>query len=803
MRNLIAAMIFTTVSAMGQAASFQGLSYSTSGDVVPGKWTAQYSKAKALAKSGNVPMVAVFVRPTCGYCKSLGSALAGSSVSSWAAQRGYYLVIGVENTTSEASSVLSFAQTGSKLPFVGAWWPRDKSGREVKVKFNGRSGLMPVTSGSLAQQFMDSVDDCVGAYANVPPKYSKVTFDPKGGTINTSDRTRSVVTGKALGTLPTATRSGYELVGWFTSASGGDRVSSSTVVTKATTYYAQWKRVYLLSVTCDPAVGGKVSGAGSYAEGKAFSLKATATSGYVFAGWYSGTKLLSQETTHKGEMGTANLLLKAKFIRKTDDWVKIGELQAADEYETKQELAPISLSATGGSLPTLSVTKLPSGLKFTAKAIAGHAANTIYGTPTKSGIYSVQVSAKTAGGAKASAVLPLVVRAKGERIVRVACDETMGKVSGEGVFADGKKATVRATAASKHCFTGWRIGGELVSRSTSYGYPVDGKDVTLVAGFVSKEDDLDSVSLAVAGKMQAAAVVVTNVVRAGVQLKLPVVASARSGTSVTASGLPSGLKLAKTLVDKELKEYAYEISGTPSSPSKADAKTGLVKPTVAKIKVTTLGKNSVTYQYAFVIEALPAWAYGNFGGFAAADLYGTGAGAASLTVSSAGKISGKFALFGTNWTYSATGYAACEKPDDPVEGKFRFEGLAKKSKLTLPFAVEVTPGVKQCSVVSGEGEDWFMTLHRKVWSDKPALPSPKLAKTDLSDFGYASNLTVSVSSSGTATFSGRLNDGTRVSSSSSLVFIDEKELYQVYFVVPYSKTFNGYVDEISIDPLKE
>ena len=808
MRNLIAAMILATVSAMGQAASssFQGLSYSTSGEVVPGQWTAQYAKAKAAAKSKNVPLVAVFVRPTCTFCKNLGSALASSSVSSWAEKRGYYFVIGVEDTTSEASSVLTFARKGSALPFVGVWWPKDKSGKSVQVQFNGRSGLMPVTSGSLAQQFMDSVDGYVGDYADVPPKYSKVTFDPRDGTIDSSDKTRSVVTGKAVGSLPSVSKSGYKFLGWFTGSSGGDRVSSSTVIAKSVTFYAHWAKVYSLTVTCSPKAGGSVSGAGSFAEGESFALKATAKSGYVFSGWRSRMGRLSQETTYKGVMGSADLSLTAEFIKKTDDWVKIGAFKPAVEYETKKEIVPIALSATGGSLPTLSVSKLPSGLKFTAKAITGHAANTIYGTPTKSGIYSAQVTAKTVGGAKASAILPLVVRAKNERIIAVDCDASMGKVSGGGVFADGKKASVRATALSKRCFTGWSVGGTLVSRSASYSYPVDGNDVTLIAGFVSKEQDLASISLALNGAVQVATHVPTNVVRCGVSNNWTVVAKADSGTSVAASGLPSGLKLVKTLVNKELKDYAYEIVGVPTSASRIDSKTKLPKPTVSTIKVTTLGKSSVSYKVAFIVEALPSWAYGTFNGFAAADEHdeheehGKGAGVATMTVSSGGKISGKFGLFGTNWTYSATGYTVFVNAKDPAKMKFGFEAVAKYSKLKRPFVVEITPGACNCSVADGEGDDFAFTMYRKVWSDKPALATPKLAKTSLQALGY-DKLALTVSSSGKATFAGKLGDGTSASSSST-VFVDEEGLYKVYLIIPATKKYGGYIDLIDFSSLK-
>ncbi len=65
-----------------------------------------------------------------------------------------------------------------------------------------------------------------------------VTFNANGGTV--SPATRQVAGGSAVGTLPTATRSGYTLVGWFTAASGGTQVSASTKVTANVTYYAHW-----------------------------------------------------------------------------------------------------------------------------------------------------------------------------------------------------------------------------------------------------------------------------------------------------------------------------------------------------------------------------------------------------------------------------------------------------------------------------------------------------------------------------------------------------------------------------------
>lgn len=795
MRILIAAMLFATVSAMVQGASFKSITYSTGGDVVPGRWTSQFQAAKSKAKANDAPLVAVWVSPSCGYCTGLGSAL-GSSVTAWAAKRGYYLVIGVMDTTSEAAAVKSFAYNSSGLfPYVGVWWPK-KTGDEVKERFSGRPNTMPVKSGTLAQKFMDSVDNYVGAYAGVPPKYSDVAFDARGGTMAAADRTRTVATGKSVGKLPTATRSGYELVGWFTAATGGEMISSSTVVAQKVTYYAQWAKVYALSVACNPSDGGKVTGAGSFAVGASFAMKASAASGYVLSGWYSGQRCLSQETTYKGEMGAANLSLKAVFIRKKDDTVSIDPVDAAVEYEKKREIVPIAISAKGGSLPAISVAKLPSGLRFTAKAISGHAANTIYGTPTKSGIYAAQVTAKTAGGAKATMPLPLVVRADGERIVAVECDQKAGKVSGGGVFADGRKASVRATALKDQCFTGWKIDGELVSRSTSYSHLVGGRDVTLVAEFASKADDLASVRLALDGKTLSAALVPTNVVRCGVSTNWTVVANALSGTTVSASGLPSGMKLVKTLVDKDLKEYSYEIAGTPTSASRVDSRTKAVKPSVVTVKVSTLGRSAVSYKVAVIVEALPTWSFGTFDGFAAADEHGRGVGAATMTVSSGGKVSGKFSLFGTNWTYSATGYAGFESAKAPT--RFAFAGVARYAKLVRPIVLEVVPGSGNCSLATGGGDDFDVVMHRKIWSDRPTPDSPKLAKTELAPPDGFSRLAVSVSSGGKATFSGKLENGTSVSASST-VFVDADGVRRACLIVPASRKCDGYFDILELD----
>lgn len=77
-------------------------------------------------------------------------------------------------------------------------------------------------------------------YGSVANTSVKVTFNANGGSCSTANKT--VTKGSTYGTLPTPTRSGYTFNGWYTSASGGTKVTSSTTVSATSdhTLYAQW-----------------------------------------------------------------------------------------------------------------------------------------------------------------------------------------------------------------------------------------------------------------------------------------------------------------------------------------------------------------------------------------------------------------------------------------------------------------------------------------------------------------------------------------------------------------------------------
>lgn len=137
------------------------------------------------------------------------------------------------------------------------------------------------------------------------------TFNGNGGsTPSPSSITKEY--NAALGTLPTCTRTGYTFLGWYTASSGGTKISTTTVVTKDITYYAQWS-INSYTLTFNPN-GGTVTPTSKDLEyNSAYGTLPTPTRAsnaeytYTFAGWYTAatggtqvtatTKMAAKDTT--------------------------------------------------------------------------------------------------------------------------------------------------------------------------------------------------------------------------------------------------------------------------------------------------------------------------------------------------------------------------------------------------------------------------------------------------------------------------------------------------------------------------
>ena len=111
-----------------------------------------------------------------------------------------------------------------------------------------------------------------------------VYYDANGGSVTTGSEQYN---GSPM-TLPTPTRTGYKFTGWYTAASGGDKVGDAGggyTPTDGITLYAQWTG---FTVTFDANDGSVSPGSAQY-NGTAITLPTPTRSGYTFNGWYTAS----------------------------------------------------------------------------------------------------------------------------------------------------------------------------------------------------------------------------------------------------------------------------------------------------------------------------------------------------------------------------------------------------------------------------------------------------------------------------------------------------------------------------------
>ena len=381
-----------------------------------------------------------------------------------------------------------------------------------------------------------------------------------------------------------------------------------------------------------------------------------------------------------------------------------------------------------------------------------------------------------------------------------------GKVTGSGYCAAGKKVTLKATANKGYVFNGWYEGDALVSRLASYVLTMPSEDVAYEARFVTAEEDKASIEAGVNGMVLSGTSGGTPLphcetnVMCGVYLEWPVAASALSATTVKVAGLPSGLKFtAKPITTKVTSGTgaakvttivtnvpANTIYGAPSAASKSD-KNGNVTPSKVKVTVTTAGKSKAVYEIALTVDPLPALAAGEFSGLALTKIRKDGIvtttrwGSASLTVGSAGKMSGKMIVNGTNCTFTAASYDSFRKGTTEDDWQATATCSLKIGKQVVPMGLTVVAGG-----ASVEEDDLTAGLFRNSWKDKGADPVPeeyqgtysvKLA-SDRFRTGY---LSLTVDKKGAVKVAGKAPDGTALSATATLVPAVDPEGAAYYF----------------------
>ena len=194
----------------------------------------------------------------------------------------------------------------------------------TEILSNDASGRINIDTVSTAHTLTDRLG---GRYYLVYPKWKVaeyiVTFDPNQGDMPETEKTRTVVYNHAVGQLPVPTREGHTFEGWFTSATGGTKISESTVITSAKTFYAHWTPLkYPLQITVN---GNIESISASYTSGGAETSDTFTASAAVdvdfgtawTASAVAATGYVASPATGGGNMGTDGDAFAPTAVAKT------------------------------------------------------------------------------------------------------------------------------------------------------------------------------------------------------------------------------------------------------------------------------------------------------------------------------------------------------------------------------------------------------------------------------------------------------------------------------------------------------
>jgi len=144
-----------------------------------------------------------------------------------------------------------------------------------------------------------------------------VTFDANGGTVTPGSRT--IGEGWRLASLPTPTRTGYTFNGWYTAATDGEMVTTSTIFEADATIYARWTPIsYTITYNLNSGTNSELNPANYTIESPAIELNSPTRSGYVFNGWYGNANLTGDYITSIPANSTGNKTYWAKWLMTTE-----------------------------------------------------------------------------------------------------------------------------------------------------------------------------------------------------------------------------------------------------------------------------------------------------------------------------------------------------------------------------------------------------------------------------------------------------------------------------------------------------
>ena len=263
-------------------------------------------------------------------------------------------------------------------------------------------------------------------------------------------------------TVTASANTGYVFVNW---TENGNVVSNQAnytfTVNGNRTLVAQFQQqTYTISVSANPALGGNVTGGGTYTQGQSCTVTATANAGYTFTNWTENGNVVSSNANYTFNV-TGNRTLVANFAQQqftitalVDPSQWAGGVEGGGTYTYGQSC---TLTATP-TVPYIFVNWTKDGVQVSTNA-------TYTFTVTESATY----------------VAHFVVESF--TITTLANPTEGGVVTGSGTYETLDECTVTATANEGYDFVNWTENDNVVSTEATYTFAVT-SDRTLTANFV-------------------------------------------------------------------------------------------------------------------------------------------------------------------------------------------------------------------------------------------------------------------------------------------------------------------------------
>ena len=171
-----------------------------------------------------------FTAATGGTQKTQGSALAQQTDHTLYAHRTVTHTLTLRDAANNYVSTRSVAEGSA----YGTLPTPTRTGYTFAGWFTGTVSGTQVTAATT----MGAADATI--YARWTPTSLTITFNSNGGSA-ISPSSRTALYGHQFGTLPKPKKSGKKFDGWWTVASGGTKITASTIATVSLTVYAHWR----------------------------------------------------------------------------------------------------------------------------------------------------------------------------------------------------------------------------------------------------------------------------------------------------------------------------------------------------------------------------------------------------------------------------------------------------------------------------------------------------------------------------------------------------------------------------------